>query len=182
MYSGNSGAARPACTLFNHPATVHWWRVIAKLLVASTPLCYTPCIIECKFVVRFAMKQRTMRHPGLFGTYSFSFQTLSALIRPLLGNPMQVDPARRAHQCKAIPMSKHLIRLSRWLCVSAVLVGCTAPQAGMPPMPMRPGASSSGPVPPANHFSTAMPKPTVGPRPTATPAPTVSRFECSGWP
>ena len=74
-------------------------------------------------------------------------------------------------------MSKFLNRLSRWLCVSAVLVGCTAPQAGMPPMPMRP-ATSSGPVPPATHFSTALPQatagtqPTVDARPTATPAPT----------
>lgn len=65
-------------------------------------------------------------------------------------------------------MSTILIRLSRWLCVGALLAGCTAQGAGLPPMPMTP----AGPVPPASHFSTPAPRPTQPPRPTATPMPT----------
>ena len=65
-------------------------------------------------------------------------------------------------------MSTILIRLSRWLCVGALLAGCTAQGAGLPPMPMTP----AGPVPPASHFSTPAPRPTQAPRPTATPMPT----------
>ncbi len=69
-------------------------------------------------------------------------------------------------------MSEILIRLSRWLCVSTLLVGCTVQGAGLPPMPMTP----VGPVPPASHFSTPTPRPraTSSPRPTATPAPTAT--------
>ena len=65
-------------------------------------------------------------------------------------------------------MSTILIRLSRWLCVSALLAGCTAQGAGLPPMPMTP----AGPVPPAPHYSTPAPRSTQAPRPTSTPQPT----------
>lgn len=71
-------------------------------------------------------------------------------------------------------MSTILIRLSRWLCVSVLLVGCTAQAGTFPPMPMTPVASSSGPVPPATHFSTPGPTVTQSSRPTATPAPTAT--------
>ncbi len=76
-------------------------------------------------------------------------------------------------------MATILIRLSHWLCVGALLAGCTAQSAGLPPMPMTPatGSSPSRPVPPAAHFSTpsprpTSPRPTQAPRPTATPLPT----------
>lgn len=78
-----------------------------------------------------------------------------------------------------------LFRLSSWLCVSALLVGCTAQVAGLPPMPMTPvtsaaGTVASGPVPPATHFSEATETPETSyrpparatARPTATPSPT----------
>src|SRR4051812_6614156 len=95
-------------------------------------------------------------------------------------------------------MSTNLIRLSRWLCVSFLLLGCTAQGAGLPPMPMTPAASLSaaalGPVPPATYYSTPSSNPsssnsspsnsssststesTAAPtaRPTATPAPTAT--------
>jgi poly-gamma-glutamate capsule biosynthesis protein CapA/YwtB (metallophosphatase superfamily) len=69
-----------------------------------------------------------------------------------------------------------LIRLSRWLCVSVLLAGCTAQGSTLPPMPMTPVVSiaASGPVPPADYFTTPAPLPTTTPTPRATPTPRVS--------
>lgn len=77
-------------------------------------------------------------------------------------------------------MTPILMRLSCWLSVSVLLVSCTAQGAALPPMPMTPVASVSGPVPPGTYFSDATPAPTSPstshprPRPTNTPAPTAT--------